>query len=459
VSAPTGADTIGSEAVPPLVIEVRDAQGRAVPAVEVRFDAPGSEQHYVAKVFIQPIEGDYRPEPIADTTDGSGRAGVVVRRGLAAGTAWIRVTVPATALRDSVPVTILSGAGTQILFGVPDTAILVAASYSPRAVVADWFGNPRADPVVLTSDSGAVSVSGATLTGVAIGRAAIDAHVGALFAQGWTSVVPPGTLAAYRNPETTGDSVPIVVFDTDGANRRTLTAVPHPGFQDRAPFWAPDGASVVFHAGGFEARLYAVTLVGAVSRVIQTSFPASAELWPHYSRDGTWIYFTAVTAPYTGGSEIWRVRPTGGGLARVGPASGGYGSDTHASPSPDGLRLVFATDRQPPTVDPSHLAILDVAADSVSYLGVRGLTPRWAPDGQLIAFWDDGSIKVMAPDGTGQRIVSPPFHSFLGGIDWAPDSRWLAVSDGSRISLIDSETGMTLPLAFTRFYRQPTWHP
>ena len=45
------------------------------------------------------------------------------------------------------------------------------------------------------------------------------------------------------------------------------------------------------------------------------------------------------------------------------------------------------------------------------------------------------------------------------GIDWSPDSQWIAGFDSRGISLVQVSTGMVLPIGQLQYFVFPAWHP
>jgi Tol biopolymer transport system component len=202
--------------------------------------------------------------------------------------------------------------------------------------------------------------------------------------------------------------------------------------------------------------LYSTTLQGAWSRLIPTFDGLQSEFRAQYSHDGAWIYFTG--RPDHQNGEIWRVAPDGSGAARVGPTASWYDVDTQPSPSPDGTRVAFATNRT--DFNTLYLRILDLATGSVFDPNVRGQLPRWSPQGDRIAYYDEseGGLKVMNPDGSQQRFVAFIGYPPNTALDWSPDGQWLVVgADG--LVIVNVATGELLPIAGTTGYGRPSWHP
>jgi serine/threonine-protein kinase len=87
------------------------------------------------------------------------------------------------------------------------------------------------------------------------------------------------------------------------------------------------------------------------------------------------------------------------------------GEEQHAGWGPDGNSIVF--DLTPPNVslDQSQAYIVTRARRGAPWGTPRQLTkhgssdPKWSPDGRLIAFTSEGKLRVIAPDGTGERVL------------------------------------------------------
>ena len=73
-------------------------------------------------------------------------------------------------------------------------------------------------------------------------------------------------------------------------------------------------------------------------------------------------------------------------------------------------------------------------------------SPAWSPDGRQIAFIRQGSVFLISPLGGRERRLA---DVQAGHLDWAPDSKSLAVSselEGSyRLLRVSADTGETTP--------------
>jgi WD40-like Beta Propeller Repeat len=132
---------------------------------------------------------------------------------------------------------------------------------------------------------------------------------------------------------------------------------------------------------------------------------------------------------------VWVVQPDGS--KRL------LGDYREASWSPFGRFVVAARE--------SELAAVEPDGDVRWTLARRGVSgPRWAgtETDTRIAYLDRSGIRVVAGDGTGDRVLVPGFR---GAIAWKPGAEFvLARATARRLTLMDVETGRTLwerPLA------------
>jgi TolB protein len=143
---------------------------------------------------------------------------------------------------------------------------------------------------------------------------------------------------------------------------------------------------------------------------------------PRFSPDGSACILSVTRG---GGSDIFVVDVASHAARRL-TSSGSI--DTSPCYSPDGSQIVFNSDRG----GDQQLYIMGAGgggARRISYGHGRYGTPVWSPRGDLIAFTrlsgGDGNfaIGVMAPDGTGERILSESFA--VEGPTFAPNGRML----------------------------------
>jgi Tol biopolymer transport system component len=213
-----------------------------------------------------------------------------------------------------------------------------------------------------------------------------------------------------------------------------------------SPAFSPDGREIAFSQMEVDGswHVWSIPAAGGDPRRLTSG---AGELYPRFSRDGAWLFFHTWAVPRT----IGRL-PAAGGAADVLRFGDGT-SDAFADVSPDGARVVLArTDR-----DAERIYVAPAAGGDATLLtSTPGATPRWSPDGRLIAFGGSrdytGGIFVVGPDGRGERRLTAD-----GGWPvWWPDARRIAyivaTPGGSQeIRTVMLETGETSALPVLEF--------
>jgi Tol biopolymer transport system component len=206
---------------------------------------------------------------------------------------------------------------------------------------------------------------------------------------------------------------------------------------------------------------------GHTQRVVTDALMRS-EYYPRFSHDGSYIYFSgndSLTACY----GVWRIHPDGTALEHVVADTSDCGvyayqnvpfPDYAASASPDGTRLVYVGGPGIQYVG-GTLRVRTLATGADTSLGVVGDVPRWSPTGEWIAYDSLGRLMLIHPDGTSdqQLIVrgTELYHS--NAVSWSPDGQWLVYHTNVRLALVQVATRLTLPLANTIGWSDPTWQP
>lgn len=291
-------------------------------------------------------------------------------------------------------------------------------------------------------DPGATVRSDGTVTGVAYGRVRVVASRSAFVDTGRVSVVPVGMLALSRMT----DPSAVDIVNVDGSGFTTIVSSGQYG--GGAPAWLPGNAGLVYQyaipGGAGATQLFVTDLAG------NSTLLAASGRDPRVSRDGTWVY-------YGDQGAIWRVHVNGSGLELI-----STGGDYTPDPSPDGTQLVFMSLRIPG--GGAKLVVRDLADTTERLLGFDGLMPRWAPDGNEIAYWNGdvsshtGAIYVIHADGTGVRQVSTAGQFYVPqGLDWSPDGQWLVARSEFTLDLIQVSTGLTLPLGYSSENYLASW--
>ena len=445
VSGSGVSDTVEARLSQALLVELRGNTREPEPGAVIRFETraidPADPLSESSALVSRNGSATYETA-VVDTTDSPGRASVLVALGPRPLEAVVIVTAPDFALSDTARYTVEPGDAVAIHVAPADTAVYVGNTVTLRTVVVDRLENPREDAVVYSASGSAVSISSHVVTGQAVGRATIVARAGPWLDTAFVTVPPQATIAA-KTPEA------VAIINADGSGYRELTAARYEGFTTD---WSPSGAEVAFD-GTTGAPLRAVDLAGSERLVTQVG--TGWRLYPAYSPDGLWIYHARQGAPW----QLYRIRPDGTGDE---PVLTGLAVNTVApSLAPDGSRLVYVVTGGGGN---DSLMTLDLATGQQTAINVGGHTPRWSPAGDLIAYVNTtagNSLEVVTPSGTDRREVGKPGGHYSLGIDWSPDGRWLVARRGglNAIEIIEVQTGMILPLAFTGAMFGPSWRP
>jgi Tol biopolymer transport system component len=264
--------------------------------------------------------------------------------------------------------------------------------------------------------------------------------------------VPRGTIAAHIPP------TDIVLSELDGTGRDTLALSHCSGnWLLGGVRWAPDGEAFVYHAymnpGGSAIAIHLAEPNGACRRVSETT------AWhtnPSFSPDGAWIYVNVTVFPEK--SEVWRMRPDGTELSRVGLEATGSERDLWPTVSPDGRTVSFWTTRTP-----GGLGLIDLETGGFSILPIQAEVPRWSPVGDLLAYIRDARLRVARPDLSNERMlgnedVEPSRHQYY---DWSPDGEWIIRSARPQpgLVLVRVADGLMIPLTYLAGLQSPAWRP
>ncbi|MBW3571622.1 MAG: hypothetical protein KY467_10990 [Gemmatimonadetes bacterium] len=466
-------DTVSASLPLALRVVVRDAAGRILPGVVVRFSsvpivrAGGTT---VPSVLVGDVSAAGASTFFADTTSADGVALARIVMGRAAGAGAVSIEVPEAGLQDTARYTITPGGAAKIVLPVVDTTIQVGRTMPLSGRVEDRYGNVRADTIIYEVAGTGLTITGGQVSAGAPARAAVVGRVDRSSLAPdttWVSVVPAAMIAARR-----GDKLVTAALDGTG-----LIGIPHiHEAGDYGPEWHPNGQSLLAVLGDAFGSLYSVELGGATQQVIApTMSSAGGRSVPGvirgfiYSPDAQWVYLSGNSCNYTAilyrlpvanPPAIERLSPTG--------ADECFELVNHwPSLSPDGARLAF--ENQTWNQSGYSIRVMTIATRAVTQLVAGGQRPRWSPTGDLIAYWADKQIWVVRPDGTGARVVSPPGRAYVPGAQWSPDGQWILARfeprrewAGTTVALLNVSTGLEIPLPWTTGYGAitlPVWRP
>ena len=232
----------------------------------------------------------------------------------------------------------------------------------------------------------------------------------------WTRA-PEGVIAI----ETGGD---IGLMDAGGVIEQKFFPDTRPnGFPD----WSPDGSMIAF-SGGSETGADVYVMDGDGTDVTLLTGTPGDEIQPAWSPDGSRIAFAFDDL----GDPDFR-----SGIAIMNPDGSARTdllireNEPVGSPlwSPDGTRIAFTAFSQD-GLRPADAYVMDADGSEVRKLGGGPtLALAWTPDGRHLLVSREGSLLIVEPDGTHERVVlaDPPGGGVLEA-DWSPDGRWIVLS-------------------------------
>lgn len=235
---------------------------------------------------------------------------------------------------------------------------------------------------------------------------------------------PDGRRIAYRaqRPPAAPD---IYVMNADGSGQRRLAS-------GLSPAWSPDGAWIAY--GDDQGGISVMRPDGSASRRIPGTEQGE---YPTWSPDGARLAFMdSLFLPSTRGGtsaanhEIYAINLDGTGLKRL---TNSPGEDGWPAWSPDGTRIVFASQRDgcsvadPPHClrrngaagDPVYYTLYVIHADGSGQKRVSkafGMTADWSPDGRSLVFDDQIGLNVIRSDGSGRTRLPIDLDQ-----PWLPD--------------------------------------
>lgn len=209
----------------------------------------------------------------------------------------------------------------------------------------------------------------------------------------------------------------LAIMDQDGENHRFLTDGRNLVL---TPRFSPNMQRITYlEYAGVNPRVYMMDL-NTNSRQVLGNFPGMT-FAPVFSPKGDKVLMSYAN---NGATNIYEMNLNSRSIKQLTHEKGSI--STSPSYSPDGSKIVFNSDRG----GNQQLYVMNVDGSNVeriSYGKGRYATPVWSPRGDYIAFTKMANgafyIGVMAPDGSGERILADGF--LVEGPTWSPNGRVL----------------------------------
>ena len=252
----------------------------------------------------------------------------------------------------------------------------------------------------------------------------------------------------------------LVMMDQDGANPSYLPTDPAAMvFAPRFSARRQEITYMVLRPTG--ASIYLKNLETGREEVLGHFPNMTMAMAPRFSPDDSKVAFAAEQG---GAVNIYVMNLANQSLKRL---TNGLSVDTSPSFSPDGSQIVFNSDRG----GAPQLYVMNADGSNVrriSFGSGRYTAPVWSPEpkSNLIAFvkqqGQSFSIGVMAPDGSGERILTTSY--FADEPTWAPNGRVIMferkLADGaSRLWTVDLTGHIQKDANYPYSGSDPAWSP
>jgi Tol biopolymer transport system component len=269
----------------------------------------------------------------------------------------------------------------------------------------------------------------------------------------------------------------IYVIDEEGTHETRLTrSAP----SESAAAWSPDGERIAFVRNSTE--IYVMNADGSGLKRLGGAPLLAAAVWSPdgqniafvgYGQSGEHSYRASYVALYVINADGTKQTP----LIKYDSANSEYEiSLGRPSWSPTGNKIAFARGTTPyvasdpadssaysppaPVEELTGIYLINVDGTGLCKLTSGTGDPVWSPDGEKIAFYDNGAITVINADGSGRKKLiggtyDPPQHA------WSPDGQRIAfINSSADLYVINADGSELRRLANAEDWSSfPTWSP
>lgn len=445
------ADTVDAAQGTPLAIGVRGPGGNPVANTLVRVQSVRMPDFpYSVEMETAAVGAPFFTDTAVGMTDAEGTFRAWVRMGRRTGPGRLVITVPDLSIEDTARFTILPGRTTVVRSFPEDTTVLLGSRVPLRVQTFDRYANARTDTPAVAVASGPGHAEGSeVVAGSVIGHVRAFVTVGGISDSSIVRVVPPGSVAAMSRPNHSGETGGIYTFSFGSAARRVRAVSIGSSYGPEMSLAWLTGTKLVYSdlVPGVSRSLFVVDVeTGASTRFLPQADWMEEETFPRVSGDGSWVYFSGGNWPQR---SLHRARADGTGKEALPSGIPWISRESGADPSPDGGRIVFVKES---TYDAdATLYVMDLATRQSVPLGIKGILPRWSPDGTRIAYAGEPSSApessgmrppmIVNADGTGARRLSTAHLN--GEVNWSPDGKYVVASTNRNreVVIIDVESG------------------
>ena len=248
----------------------------------------------------------------------------------------------------------------------------------------------------------------------------------------------------------------IYIMNTDGTGRKAVSATVA---DETEPAWSPNYTRLVFSKkkkGAGAALLDGLWTIGWDGSSPMRVTTDSTDRGASWGKTNRIAFQSTRDNPLGTASEIYTINPDGTGLVRL---TNNLADDRDPTWSPDGTKIVFASNRSPYSrgfVGRMHLWVMNADGSGLKQLTTgtdNESQPAWSPDGTSIAYHYSNGIAAVHTDGTKDGSINITASDngktwYVGEPTWSPDGQWLAftsTSDGQyRIYKSSPNFGMRL---------------